>query len=176
MGKCTIPQDVKVRLTSCRTGKLEPPGTKNSRAYIAVEAGLVMAVVASVDKAGPIQLSPQQQREAEKLANGIEDGYSDSSCIKILHNLILALYLPGDLSRHAADVFSSPVVAFLALQCRSEQGVYCDPSILGQVTAIMQTCIRFRCLGHLMRKLQATVDGGTNDEWIKYVTPFAIVN
>jgi len=176
MGKCTIPQEVGVGLTSCRTGKLEPPGTQSSTAYTTVEAGLVTAVMASVDKAGPIQLSPQQQRVAEKLAKGIEDGYSDSSCVKILYNLLLSLYLPEDPSRHAADVFSSPVVAFLALQCKSQQGVYCDTSVLGQVTAKMQTCIRFHCFGHLMRKLLAVVDTGDNNEWIKYVTPFALIH
>jgi len=131
-----------------------------------------MAVITSVNEAGPIMLTPQQQKVAKQLTQRIEDSDSNSSCSKILHNLLFSLYLPQDISRHAADVFSSPVVAFLALQSKSEQGVYCDTSILGQVTAKMQTCIRFRCLGYLMRKLQATADEDTNNEWIQYVTPF----
>lgn len=136
----------------------------------------MMAVMISVDEAGPIWLGPQQQRAAKKLAQKIEDGCSDSSCSKSLYSLLLSLYLPEDLSRHAADVFSSPVVAFLALQCKSEQGAYCDTSMLGRVTAMMQTCIRFRCFGYLMRKLWTTGNEVTNNEWIEYVTPFTFVH
>ena len=162
--------------TFCRKCKLEPPQATSLPGYHAMEAGLVMAAIVSIGKSGPIQLSPKQEEAAVKLTQGIKDDYTGSKCNKLLHGLLLSLYAPEDISGLAIDVFSSPVIAFLAVQCKSELGTYHSASKLGQDTAKIQTCIRFRFLGHLMRDLQVACYEGTDNEWIEYGIPLAFVH
>jgi hypothetical protein len=140
-----------------------------------METKLLLAVMISADKAGPIWLSTQQQKAAVKLTNGIKNNNSDTHCTQLLRSLLLSLYAPNDSSMHAADIFSSPVVAFLALLCKTEQGAYQEVSKIGHNVAIIQTCIRLRCLGHLMNDLEKTVVEGNQDDWIMYETPSAFI-
>jgi hypothetical protein len=139
-----------------------------------METKLLLAVIASAGKTGPVQLNSQQQKAAAQLAKRLKDG-SDTSCSQLLRNLLLSLYAPKAISMHAIDIFSSPVVAFLALLCKTEQGAYDEISKIGQKMAKIQTCIRLRCLGYLVDNLQKTPVKGTNDEWIEYEAPLTLI-
>jgi len=124
----------------------------------------------SRDKTGPIQLTVQQQKAAVELAEGLQDD-SHVSCSNLLRNLLLSLYAPKDTSIHASNIFSSPVVAFLALECKTEEGAYHEISRIGRNAAMIQTCIRIRCLGYLACELRKTVI----DNWIEYVIPLTLI-
>jgi hypothetical protein len=154
---------------------LEPPSKGSRQQYYRIETKMLLAVMTSGGKAGPIQLSTQQQDAAVELSKGIENDISDIHCTQLLRDLLLSLYAPDDSSMHATNIFSSPVVAFLALICKTEQGAYHEISKIGQNAAMIQTCIRLHCLGHLMGNLQGAVVGGINDNWIMYVTPSAFI-
>ena len=143
------------------------------RNYARMENRLLLAVMVCGGKTGPIQLNTQQQKAAVKLADRLRNG-SDESCNQLLHDLLLSLYAPNTTSMHAIDIFSSPVVASLALQCKTNQGAYRQISSIGQEIAKIQTCIRLRCLGHLVNNFQGAVEN-INDEWIEYETPLTLV-
>jgi len=138
-------------------------------------------------KTGPIQLDAQQQKAVIELEKGLQEG-SDANCSKLLRQLLLSLYAPKNTLRHTSNIFSSPVIAFLALQCKTEEGAYHKISRIGEIAAKIQTCIRLRCLGYLADKLQEShlshlADGGqqemvigdVNDDWIEYEIPLTLV-
>jgi hypothetical protein len=162
-----------------RSTLLEPPGANSRRQYSRIETRLLLAVMTSGSKAGPIKLSMQQWKAAIKLYKGIEDNNPDTHCTQLLRNLLLSLYWPEDSSMHATDIFLSPVVAFLALQCKTEQGAYRDISEIRQDVVMIQTCIRLHCLGHLMGDLQKAMnilDEGVDDNWILYESPLTFIH
>ena len=121
-------------------------------------------------KVAPIQLNSQQRAASKALWEGIEAGASDAHCTKLLHKLLLSLYAPQHSSEFATNIFSSPVIAFLAFQCKTSQDVYCNLEKIGKNLAAMQACIRFHCFAYLVEELQNAVAKGnktTEDNWIE---------
>ena len=128
----------------------------------------MIAATTDQEESSPIKLSEQQRKAAVDLLQGLEVAKtSDVLCIKLLRKLLISLYAPQDPSTFAANIFSSPVVAFLALICKSSQGTYRGLQEIGTNIAKMKTCIRLRCLGHLMGDLQKVLTRKKDDDWVE---------
>lgn len=121
----------------------------------------------------PIKLNKEQDKAARALLKGLKANLlDDTNCTKLLHDLLHSLYAPQDTSLYVSNVFSSPVVAFLALICKTPQGSYNSLEKIASDMAMIQTCIRLRCFGHMMGGLQnvAAQDiKDINDDWVEYV-------
>lgn len=138
-----------------------------------LETRLLCAVITSANQkeAHPITLSKQQRKAAIALSQGLETNAPDADCTELLRDLFLSLYAPQDPSPHTVNIFSSPVVAYLALICKTPQGTYHTLKRIASCMATMQTCIRLRCFGHLMKELDKAVAEDeiiANDDWVEY--------